>query len=128
MGQLQRILFIDDDELLSEFAIMVMESQGFEVLYCNCGEMALKQAEEFLPQLVLLDVVMPNMDGVTTYKKLRGINTLNSTPIIFLTGISEQDKLDNYLELGAIGIIAKPFDGKDICSKINVLWNEYNGK
>ena len=128
MSKLHRILFIDDDELLSEFAIMIMESQGFEVLYCNSGEEALIKAVEFSPQLILLDVVMPNMDGIETYNKIREINSLEHAPIVFLTGIKDQDKLTEYLELGAIGVIHKPFDNNNICSKINVLWSQHNGQ
>ncbi|MDO9192645.1 MAG: response regulator, partial [Undibacterium sp.] len=71
-----------------------------------------------------LDVMMPNMDGPTTLAGLRNLATTAITPVIFMTAQVQSSELDFYTSLGAIGVIAKPFDPMELSSQVRALWNK----
>ena len=120
---LNKILFIDDDELMAEFSVMIIESGGFEVKHCSSGKKALSIVVEYSPDLILLDMQMPEMNGEQTLLELRKIEASRATPVIFLTGNASEDDVEKYLEIGAIGVISKPFDAKKLCQTIQQLWD-----
>ncbi len=120
---LNKILFIDDDELMAEFAVLVIESGGFEVKHCASGKEALEVVEEYYQDLILLDMQMPELNGEQTLLELRKIEASRATPVIFLTGNASEDDVDKYLSIGAIGVIGKPFDAKKLCQTIQQLWD-----
>ena len=126
-NKLNKILLVDDDEIVSEFAVMIMEGSGFEVLYCDSGAKALEEAVAFDPQLILLDVIMPGMEGPEVLQELRKIPETSSTPVIFLTGKANPEDEKKYMGMGALGLIAKPFEPNTLCDKINALWEKSSG-
>jgi CheY-like chemotaxis protein len=83
---------------------------GFEVLVASSGAEGLLMAEQLRPDLILLDVVMPGLDGIVTITELKKTTLTRSIPVIFITGSPELDNGKQYQDLGAIGIIAKPLD------------------
>jgi two-component system OmpR family response regulator len=106
-----RVLYVDDEEDIREIAKMALElDEAFEVRLCSSGIEALEVAPSWCPDLVLLDVMMPQMDGPATYAKLRDIPELAKTPIVFITARTQASERDSLLSLGASGLIAKPFD------------------
>lgn len=124
---LNRVLFVDDDELVSELAVMVLEAQGWEVLYCESGQKALDAAPAFSPQLVLLDVLMPEMDGLQTYAALRDLPEMKATPVVFLTGRADEENARQYIEMGALGLVAKPFEVDELGEQIRRFWEVRHG-
>lgn len=125
-GELRRVMLVDDDELISEFAVMILESTGLEILYCDSGRKALDRVNEFRPQLVLLDFIMPEMNGLDTLRELRALPEVNSTPIVFLTGKADREGSDAaMMEAGAAGIIRKPFAPDMLLSDIETIWQQH---
>lgn len=122
---LGRILYVEDDPDIRTICIMVLESlQGFELEACCSGEEAIAKAEAFAPQLVLLDVMMPGMDGPETLAALRRLPGLEKTPVVFMTAKVQAQEVQTYLELGALGVIAKPFDPMSLGDQLRELWNK----
>ncbi len=124
---LNRILFVEDDPDIQEVARMALELVGgFFVATASSGQEAIAMLDIVKPQLILLDVMMPEMDGPTTLQKIREIPAWADTPIVFLTArIQEQDRLE-YQEMGATGFIAKPFDPMTLADNIKKIWQEYH--
>ncbi|HEU4339389.1 MAG TPA: response regulator [Planctomycetota bacterium] len=123
MQKLERVLCIEDEEDIRKVqAIALEELGGFKVLSCASGAEAIQEAPAFGPQLILLDVMMPGMDGPTTLKSLRTIAGLEETPVIFVTAKVQPDEVEYYLELGALEVISKPFDPMTLASQLRHIW------
>jgi two-component system, OmpR family, response regulator len=109
MRQQKRILYIEDESSLRWLVKYILESAGgFEVLPCGSGAEGLRRIGEFAPDLVLLDVMMPDMDGFGVLRALRAQPESAALPVVFLTARSEEK--DEYLHSGACGVISKPFE------------------
>lgn len=126
---LKRILYIEDEEDIREIAKISLEDLGgFEVKYCASGHEAISVAEAFHPDLFLLDVMMPNLDGPATLKELKKINSLRNIPAIFMTAKIRESEVGDYLSCGAIGVIAKPFNPMTLSDSIRIFWNKWYEK
>ncbi len=122
--ELTRILYVEDDPDIQAIAIMVLETiNGFTLKSCSCGSEALEKAVQFKPDLVLLDVMMPGMDGPETLKGLRAFPELAATPVVFMTAKVQPQEVEGYLKLGAIGVIAKPFDPMTLAQELRDIWS-----
>jgi two-component system OmpR family response regulator len=109
LRQRKRILYIEDETDLQWLVKHILESVGgFEVLVCSSGADGLRSMDVFRPDLVLLDVMMPEMDGFSVLRALRSRPESAAVPVVFLTARTQED--GEYLELGAHGVIAKPFE------------------
>ncbi|MGD8483661.1 MAG: response regulator, partial [Thioalkalispiraceae bacterium] len=97
---------------------------GFDVSICSSGEEALQSAAQFAPQLLLLDVMMPGMDGPTTLSELHKQDELRDIPAIFMTAKVQPQEIEQLLTYGAIGVVAKPFDPMTLSDTIRKIWNE----
>ncbi len=125
---LSRILFVEDDPDIQAVARIALELVGgFTVVTCSSGREALQQAPLAQPDLILLDVMMPGMDGPTTLKELRGIGPTAATPVIFMTAKVQPQERAYYESLGAVGVIAKPFDPMGLSTTIQQIWSAYRG-
>ena len=114
-----KILLAEDDLNLGSLLVDFLEAEGFEVLLCKDGELALKTFQKHHFDLCLLDVMMPRMDGYSLAKEIRAIN--NKTPFIFITAKSlKEDKQKGY-DLGADDYISKPFDEEELLWKIKAV-------
>ena len=103
---------------------MALESLGgFLVLPCGSGGEALSRFEEFSPDLVLLDVMMPGMDGPATLKALRRLPAGETTPVIFMTARVQAQEVVLYREMGAVDVIAKPFDPMALAATVREIWS-----
>ena len=116
-----RILYVEDEEDIRLVAEFALEDEGFEVLFCASGDEALNQAVSFGPDLILLDVMMPGMDGPETLKGLREQPELKSTPVAFLTAKVQPNEIEEFMALGALEVIAKPFDPMALPDQIRNL-------
>lgn len=123
--ELSRILYVEDDPDIQAIAMMVLETiHGFAMEACSSGAEALQKAVAFNPDLVLLDVMMPGMDGPETLKGLRAFQELASTPVVFMTAKVQPQEVEGYLSLGAVGVIAKPFDPMTLAQELRDIWSK----
>lgn len=123
---LQKILYVEDDADIQAVARMALEIVGgFEIMACNSGQDALDAAVSgFQPDLLLLDVMMPGMDGPTTLAGLRRLEQTASIPVVFMTAKVQANEVEHYASLGALGVIAKPFDPMLLADRLRALWQE----
>jgi two-component system OmpR family response regulator len=120
---LERILYVEDDPDIQAIALMVLDSiSGFAVEPCSSGREAVSKAVAFAPDLILLDVMMPGMDGPETLKALRQFPELQQTPVVFMTAKVQPQEVEEYLALGAVGVIAKPFDPMTLTQQLLDVW------
>lgn len=121
---LTRILYVEDEPDIQAIACLTLEAVGgFTVEACSSGEEAIRKAEFFKPDLVLLDVMMPGMDGPSTLKALREIPALEATPVMFMTAKAQPAEIEYFKSLGAIEVIAKPFDPTKLSQVVRDAWN-----
>ena len=124
---LERVMHVEDDESIRAVAeIALTDVAGFTLLSCDSGQSALAQAEAFAPQLILLDVMMPQMDGLQTLAALRQIPALAKTPVVFMTAKIQQAEKQRYLDAGAVGIIEKPFEPMELGDTLEQLYQRRN--
>lgn len=123
---LVNILYVEDDFDIQAVAQIALEVVGgYTLKTCSSGAEAIAAIEGgFVPDLLLLDVMMPNMDGPTTLAELRKMPTTASTPVIFMTAKVQSTEQDYYFTLGAIGVIAKPFDPMSLSIQVRSLWEK----
>lgn len=123
MPELKRILYVEDEIDIQAVAKIALENVGgFNLLACGSGKDALEAAISFNPDLFLLDVMMPVMDGPTTLKALWGLPELKNTPAIFMTAKVQPDEIKAFQALGALDVIAKPFDPMNLANQIKTIW------
>ncbi len=122
---LNRIMHVEDDESIRMVAEMALvDVAGFELLSCDGGQSALEQAEAFAPELVLLDVMMPKMDGLQTLAELRKLPSLATTPVVFMTAKIQQAEKQQYLDAGAIAVVEKPFEPMELGDTLRALYQQ----
>jgi CheY-like chemotaxis protein len=128
MNDLRKVMCVEDDadiRLVLDFSLRKIGR--YEVLTCSGGHEAIAQAPHFLPDLVLLDVMMPDLSGPDTLIQLRKLKSMAGVPIVFMTAKAMPDSLLGLLDLGATGIIVKPFDAATLPNDIRVYWEHGRG-
>lgn len=127
--KLEKILYVEDEaDIVAITKIALEEMGGYKLCICNSGKQALSEIKKFKPDLVIIDVMMPEMDGPMIFKALRQIPEFVDTPVIFLTAKTQAHEIKSYLELGVLSVITKPFDPVTLADKIEHIWNERNEK
>ncbi len=110
-ADIKNVLLVDDDMNIRTLAQMGLEGlTDWKVELAASGAEAIAKATELKPDLIILDVMMPGMDGPTTLSELRKVEALNDIPVIFMTAKAQTHELEQYQKMGAKGIITKPFD------------------
>lgn len=126
--KLTRILYVEDEPDIRMVARLALETVGgFTVEVCSSGSEALAKIGPFKPQLVLLDVMMPDMDGPTTLGKLRELAEFAATPVIFMTAKVQPREVEGYKQIGAVDVIPKPFDPMTLASSVTAIWERCHG-
>ncbi|MFC1750422.1 response regulator [Pseudomonadota bacterium] len=124
--QLNRILYVEDEPDIQAVAKIALEAVGgFELKVCSSGEEAMKDPVSFAPDLLLLDVMMPGMDGPTTLAELRKLPELADVPVIFMTAKVQPQEIEHFKSLGAIDVVAKPFDPMTLAQTIKEAWEAH---
>jgi two-component system, OmpR family, response regulator len=124
MRDLQSVLYVDDDpDICSVVQATLRLVPGLSVRTAESGEHGIDLAYELRPDLVLMDVMMPGLDGPSTFGRMRESPILNKTPVIFMTAKVLPAEIAELLELGAIGVIVKPFDPLMLYEELSSLWN-----
>lgn len=113
-----KILVVDDELIGRQLLQAVLLPEGFEIIFAENGNEAINAAKEHLPNLILMDVMMPDMDGYETILRIRDIAGINNIPIIMVTALEDRDSRIRGLEVGAVDYITKPFDRAEIVAKI----------
>jgi len=117
-----KALYVDDDEDIASIVELCLElDETFEAKCLNSGKQAVAEATDWGPDVILLDYMMPEMDGPTTFNHLRNNPTTRETPVIFITAKSMQDDVAMLKDLGAAGVISKPFDPTTLAADIKSL-------
>lgn len=123
--ELKRILYAEDEpDVQTIVEISVWSTSGYEIKTCSNGKILLETVEEYNPDLIMLDVMMPEMDGPTTFKKLQANEKTKDIPVIFITAKAQPYEIELFQQSGAIGVITKPFDPTTLCAKIKELWDK----
>ena len=125
MNELERIVFVEDDPDITELIDIALNTiGGMSAVGFSSGYMAIKEAAVHAPQILLLDVMMPGIDGPETLKRLRGQSVLKDVPAIFLTAKVHPNEIRHLRELGSDAVIAKPFDPMGLADKLRSIWQE----
>lgn len=125
MTDLIRLMYVEDDPDIRMVAKLALEAVGGLVVeLCERGDRAVAQAEAFGPQMILLDVMMPGMDGPATLRAIRERPGLRDIPVAFLTAKAQAHEIEHFKSLGAVGVLAKPFDPMTLAQQVRTLWQQ----
>ena len=120
-----RVLYVEDEPDIRAIAKAAMETLGgFHVKDCESGAEALAGAIAFDPEIIVLDVMMPGMTGPETMALLRKLDGFASKPIVFMTAKVQQEEVRQYMNLGATGVIPKPFDVMTLSDEVRAFWRQ----
>ena len=114
----KRILAVDDDPLILRLLQVNLEIEDYDVLLAHDGQEAVEVAEREHPDLILLDVMMPRMDGLQACKKLKENPDVKDIPVVFLSAKAQQEDIDEGLALGAADYLTKPFEPDQLIAVI----------
>ena len=121
---LNRICYVEDDEDIQRIVRLSLEKVGkMTVEVVSDPMVAIERITAFKPELVMLDWMMPGMDGPALFRKMREVPATKDLPVVFITAKASQKELDELKTMGAIGTISKPFSPKDLPDQLRALWN-----
>jgi two-component system OmpR family response regulator len=125
--ELTKLLYVEDEtdiRIVAEIALS--QIAGFTVKTCASGNEGLESLENFKPQLILLDVMMPGMDGPHVLKKIQQHREFCDTPVVFMTAKARTDEIEKLKTLGAIDVITKPFNPMTLGDEIKTIWQRHH--
>ena len=119
-----RVLLVDDNTTNLQVLFQALSPEGYELLIAQSGEQALESAREGSPQLILLDVKMPGIDGFETLRRLRADEETAGIPVVFLSAHANVESIEEGKALGAQGYFTKPFQFDEILAKVKEILGE----
>lgn len=120
-----KVLIIDDEDDIREIATLSLgDVGGMDVIEAESGEQGLELARSAQPDLIVLDMMMPEMDGPEVLSRLRDSEVTRSIPIIFLTARASEADVSRLMSMGAIGVITKPFDPMSLATRVAQLYEK----
>lgn len=124
MKELKKILYVEDDEDIQLIVQVGLESVSqFDLTICSSGAEALQVLSETTPDLLLLDVMMPEMDGPSLVKEIGKRDDIQNLPYIYITAKAHPNDIASLMLTGALSVITKPFDPINLGPKIQQLWD-----
>ena len=121
---LQRVLLADDEPDILEVSRIALETVGgFEVAVCSSGAELLQRLPDFRPDLIVIDVMMPDMAGPEVLARVRQLPGFACTPVVFLTGVVNGSELKALRASGAADVILKPFDPMTLADRVGGIWD-----
>ena len=128
MAELQKILYVEDEPDIRAVAQLALEMVGgFTLKICESGMQALQEGEAVAPDLVLMDVMMPEMTGPMTLERLKTIPAMANVPVVFMTAKVQPAEVAQFKALGAVDVIAKPFDPMQLAHQVRKVWESCRG-
>lgn len=121
---MSKILMIEDEKNILKSVAMYLEGHGYTVLVADCGLTGIKEAEQNIPDLIILDLVLPDIDGYTVCKTLREHPKTSEIPILIMSAKSQQNDIDKAFKSGANDYITKPFEPQVLIETINKVMKE----
>lgn len=118
-NRIQRVLHVDDDEDVRSIAQLALRDiGGLDVCTCASGQEAIDRVQEFAPDVLLVDSMMPDLSGEETVKRIRTLPGCSEVPVIFLTAVGHDNAMKTFRELKPAAIILKPFDPITLCDEL----------
>jgi DNA-binding response OmpR family regulator len=118
----KKILIVDDDEISLKFAEIILQND-YEVVTAKSGKIALDYLEHFrygfVPDVILLDIVMPHMDGWETFNKIKAVSQMKNVPVIFITSVKKIEGHKRAIDMGAADYIVKPYNREVLLTRID---------
>lgn len=115
------ILVADDDPDLRHYLRLTLQREGYEIIEADNGEQAIAHAIDFVPALILLDVVMPGLDGFATYRRLKSDARTHAVPVVFISARSDLRSRDEGLRLGAEDYLGKPLNPQHLSERVRLI-------
>lgn len=122
--ELKKILFIDDDPDIHTIIKFCFENTSIAVLSAQSAEEGIKKAMELQPDLILLDIMMPEMDGIEMLKAMKLIPHLSTIPVVVLTAKAQKSEVAGYFQYGVLDVIIKPFDPAHLAERLLQIWEK----
>lgn len=123
---LTKIMLVEDDPDIQLITRLSLEVGGsYEVRVCASGAEAVATAGDYAPDLILLDMMMPGMDGLATMEALRGQPATAATPVVFVTANTQEQTRQEMVRRGALGVIVKPVEPQALVEQIRALWQRF---
>jgi len=117
-----KILYVEDEQDIQTIARIALEKiGGFSLTVCSSGKEALEKVTDLDPDIILLDVMMPEMDGLETFQALQKIPECAGIPVVFMTARVQAHEIKHYLAIGAVGVIAKPFSPLTLADQVKTI-------
>ena len=128
MTTLARVLYVEDEPDIQAVARVALQTLGgLTVKICSSGEEALREVKAFAPNLILLDVMMPGMDGPSTLAALRALPEFDRIPVAFMTAKVQPNEMAHYKSLGALDVVPKPFNPMTLADQLRAIWGQRHG-
>lgn len=115
-----KILVIDDEPTITNLLKVILGKEGYDVYVANCGEEGVKMAGEIRPDLIFMDINMPDLSGYEATKEIKKNEELKKVPIIFLTGLSAEKEAEKAFSTGGASFLKKPFTSQQIKDFVNL--------
>lgn len=123
MSELQHVLCVEDEPDIRTVAQIALETVGgLRTSFCPSGVEALETARACKPDLIVLDVMMPGLDGPGALKQLRNDPDTHAIPVVFMTAKVQPNEVDELKSLGALDVVAKPFDPMKLAQQLRDIW------
>lgn len=127
--ELKHILCVDDEPDILDIAMIgLADVGGFQVTGCNDGQEGIERAMMLKPDLILLDMMMPEMDGVQTLAKIKEHAEISGIPVVFMTARAQPGEIEGYIKMGAAAVISKPFNPMTLSQKMMDIWKNLYGE
>ncbi len=128
MKELNKIMYAEDEPDIRMIVQVAIEATSpCQIAFAENGKDLLDKVEDFMPDLIMLDVMMPEMDGPTALKKLRENPATKDIPVIFMTAKAQVHELEELKSLGVVDVLTKPFDPIQLYTNIKEIWDRTNG-
>ncbi len=129
MAELKKIMYAEDDEDIRTIVKICIDNfSNWEIEFAENGKILLDRVSDYNPDLILMDVMMPEMDGITTLKCLREKPQTSLIPVIIMSAKVQEAEIEEYKQQDILGVISKPFDPTQLVSQIEELWKNYQDK
>ncbi len=116
-----KVLIVDDEPTVVKLVKFLLEKHDFEVFTAYGGQEGIEMAEKELPNLILMDIMMPKIDGNEAIKRLKEIESTREIPIIILSALGQEAEIAGALESGDVDYLIKPFNPKDLLDRVNKI-------